>query len=69
MMNDEEVIDTYRMGYSQHWAGTPEHCNPYAMGRAKRDLDLADLYAIGWRCAQREAAAVDKALAAMEDQG
>jgi len=69
MMNDEEVIDTYRMGYSQHWAGTPEHCNPFLMGQARRDQDQADLFTAGWRAAQREAQAVDAALERMGAEG
>ena len=68
-MNDDEILSAWKMGYSQHWCGTPEHCNPYRMGQARRDQDLADLFTAGWRAAQREAEQVDRVLASLEGEG
>ena len=69
MITNDEILSAWWMGHGQFWAGTPEHANPYLMGNARRDQDKADLFTIGWRCAQREAAAVDKALQRMGAEG
>ena len=64
-MTDREILEAWKLGYGQFWCSTPEHANPYLMGRARRDLDLADLYSAGWKAAEREAQAVDRALERM----
>ncbi len=68
-MTDDEILEAWKLGYGQFWCSTPQHANPYLMGRARRDQDKADLFTAGWRCAQRESRQVDRALAAMGDRG
>ena len=67
-MTDREILEAWKLGYGQFWCSTPQHANPFKLGRAKPDLDSADVYDCGWLSAEREAEAVDKALAAMEDE-
>ena len=68
-MTNDEILEAYRLGREQFWRGTPRDRNPFKLGRAKPDLDAADVFDCGWLSAEREAEAVDKALERMEAEG
>ena len=68
-MTNDELIECYRLGREQYYCQTPRDKNPFKLGRAKPDMDAADVFDAGWRAAQREAQAVDAALERMGAEG
>ena len=67
MSDDDKILGGYKLGAEQFWNGTPRHLNPFLIGKAAPDYDLADLFDAGWRAAEREAEGVDKCLAKLEN--